>query len=633
MFNIIISIILSILLVIFIVFLIKEKRFFIKNATIFYVPLLIVLFAIHIYALGEDNALILSYEALKNTLAAIGFDGDIGRFDPNTASDALFIINYYVLSYFIGYITVSFVVDLIFGNIVNFVRTLFIKNNSVLVLMDGGEEAKVFLSTLDKKYVIIDKKNEELEKYLLENRICYLVGINKKNLNKFNGKSKVVSFLDLSENQFKAIKLLADINDTCYFKAKEDIRYALNEIVKNKAHINLFSKYELIADYFIFNNSTSKHLDDTMIDRNTLLLKDDVDINTFMIGFGKVNSTLYLELIKNNQFAKLVNNKIATYTNNYYIYNKDEIDSSNLNHNLRRIRYIEDKTNYYPWPDESFKVNKNIMDINSYEYYSSIKSNLAKKGLNIFVIGLGDDLKNLDMALKLRDRINGWNLESKSIIYVRLKDNKTSEFELPDNIIPFGSNDSILNKDVIINEEMLEIAKRRAALYADTNDIEGNWKSLPLAKRLSNKNAVFSIIHKLGLLGLEISTNNHITKESYYGIYDKNNEIEYQDNEIIYPLKFSSLINPRNTLAYLEHNRWNTEMIAKGYVPMEKSKVCVSNNKIVKDDLDKKLHVCITTFDGLDLYYDAAQSYLKRQIKYLMMKRMQWLKTKSMIMR
>jgi hypothetical protein len=162
---------------------------------------------------------------------------------------------------------------------------------------------------------------------------------------------------------------------------------------------------------------------------------------------------------------------------------------------------------------------------------------------------------------------------------------------------------------------MLEIAKRRAALYANTNDIEGNWKSLPLAKRLSNKNAVFSIIHKLGLLGLEISSNNDITKDIYYEMYDKNNEIEYKDNEIIYALKFSKLINPRNTLAYLEHNRWNTEMIAKGYIPMEKSKVCVLNNKIVKDDLDKKLHVCITTFDGLDLYYDTAAKLLKKANK------------------
>jgi hypothetical protein len=56
-------------------------------------------------------------------------------------------------------------------------------------------------------------------------------------------------------------------------------------------------------------------------------------------------------------------------------------------------------------------------------------------------------------------------------------------------------------------------------------------------------------------------------------------------------------------------------MIAKGYIPMEKSKVCVLNNKIVKDDLDKKLHVCITTFDGLDLYYDTAAKLLKKANK------------------
>ena len=217
------------------------------------------------------------------------------------------------------------------------------------------------------------------------------------------------------------------------------------------------------------------------------------------------------------------------------------------------------------------------------------------------------------MALKLNDRINSWNLESKSIIFVRVKDDITNEFDLPSNVIPFGSDKKILTHDVIINDEMLQIAKRRAALYSKTEDIEANWKSLPLAKRLSNKNAVFSIIHKMGLLGLEVVPNNKLSKEQYYEIYDIDNEIEYKDNKIVYPLKFSKTINPRNTLAYLEHNRWNTEMITKGYIPMEKSKVYVDKTKIIKDDLDKKLHACITTFDGLDLYFDDVALKLQKQ--------------------
>ena len=337
MFNIIISVLLGITFIVFVAFLIKEKKFFLKNSSVFYIPLLMILFAIHIYALKEENVLILSYEALKDTLGAIGFDADISKFDPEKAIDALFIINYYFLSFFIGYITISVVVDLIFSNIVNVIKLLFIKRNSILVLMEDSDEEKLFLKSVKRKYVIIDKKNEELEKYLLGKRICYLVGINKKNLKRFKGKSTIVSFLDDADNQFKAINLLADINNTCYFKASSDVRYALDEIIKDKSHINLFSKYELIADQFILKHSISKYLDDSMIDRKTLLLKNGVDINTFMIGFGKVNSAIYLELIKNNQFAKKTRNKINTYTSKYYIYSKDETDTSNLNHNLRRI--------------------------------------------------------------------------------------------------------------------------------------------------------------------------------------------------------------------------------------------------------------------------------------------------------
>lgn len=614
MFNIVITIILSLLFILFILFLIKEKRLFLKNSSIFYIPLLIILFVIHIYGIEENHLLILSFESLKNTIESVAFKGGLSIFNPEIANENLFIINYYVLLLFISYITFSCVIDLVFNNVINYTKSVFIRRDSVVVIMESSEEAKTFLNTLKRKYVIIDKKDTELEKYFLDKKICYLVGINEKNIYKFKDKSKIVSFLNLPDNQLKAIKLLTDLNNNqIYFKAENDIRFALDEMIKNKSNISLFNKHELIADEFIINNSISKYLDDTMIDRKTLLLNDDIDIKTFMIGFGRVNSSIYLELIKNNQYAKLIDNKISTYKVDYYIYNKEEIDKSNLNHNLRRIRYIDNKDDYYAWPDETFKVNKNIIDINSFEYYSSIKSNLALKGLNIFVIGLGNDLRDLDMALKLNDRINSWNLESKSIIFVRVKDDITNEFDLPSNVIPFGSDKKILTHDVIINDEMLQIAKRRAALYSKTEDIEANWKSLPLAKRLSNKNAVFSIIHKMGLLGLEVVPNNKLSKEQYYEIYDIDNEIEYKDNKIVYPLKFSKTINPRNTLAYLEHNRWNTEMITKGYIPMEKSKVYVDKTKIIKDDLDKKLHACITTFDGLDLYFDDVALKLQKQ--------------------
>ena len=604
MFNTVITVIISLLILLFVIFLIKEKRLFLKNSSIFYIPLFIISFIIHVYAKTEENILILCYQSFKHTMEMVALKADLTIFDPLIASEQLFITNYYLILIFVAYITFSCVIDLVFNNVINYAKALFIRNNSILVLMENSDEAKMFINTLKTKYVIIDKKNQELEKYFLENKICYLVGINEKNINKFKNKSKIVSFLDCPNNQLNSIKLLLNLDNDIYFKVEQEIRFALDEMIKDKSNITLFNKHELIADEFIINNSISKYLDDSIIDRKTLLLKDDVDIKAFMIGFGKTNSNIYLELIKNNQYAKLKDNKISTYKVNYYIYNKDEIDKSNLNHNLRRIRYVDDKLDYYMWPDDTFSVQKNIIDINSFEYYSSIKSNLALKGLNVFVVALGNDLSNLDMALKLNDRINSWNLKSKAIIFVRTKGEITNNFVLPSNIIPFGSDKNILSEDVIINDKMLQMAKRRAAIYSKTDDVEGNWKGLPLAKRLSNKNSVFSIIHKMGLLGLEIVDSKNISKEQFYEVYDINNEIKYENSKIIYPLRFSSLINPRNTLAFLEHNRWNTEMITKGYIPMEKSKVSVEKMKIIKDDLNKKLHACITTFDGLDLYFD-----------------------------
>lgn len=352
-----------------------------------------------------------------------------------------------------------------------------------------------------------------------------------------------------------------------------------------------------------------------MIDRNTASLKSDVDVSMFMIGFGKVNANLYLELIKNNQYTKIIDQKITTYPVRYNIFSRMDIDTSNLNHNLRRIRYITPSDEYLPWPEDSFIPNKYIGDINSFEFYNNIKNNIVNKGLNVFIVSLGNDLTNIDMALKINDRLKSWKFNSEAIIFVRVRDSKNLNLKIADNIIAFGSDDDVITKDAIVNQSILEISKKRAAYYANSDDVEGVWRLLPLAKRLSNKNSIFSIIHKLGLLGITIDRikENSISMDEYLKIYDVNNEIIKMDNKIEYPLKFSKLINPRNVLAFIEHNRWNVEMITKGYVPMKKSLFKVEGKKFIKDDLDEKLHGCITTSEGLDEYFDIFASMLQKE--------------------
>lgn len=77
---------------------------------------------------------------------------------------------------------------------------------------------------------------------------------------------------------------------------------------------------------------------------------------------------------------------------------------------------------------------------------------------------------------------------------------------------------------------------------------------------------------------------------------------------MIYPLVFSHELNPRNVIAYLEHNRWVVDMLTKGYIPMPKEMVQVKDHVLFKDDPFSKRHACITSFDGLDEYFADAAS-------------------------
>lgn len=615
MLNLFISIFLGLFLLIFIAFLIKEKKLFFKYSTIFYVPILIIMFVIFYYGLDVENQLGRIHDSLSNAILSITFKDSFEEFNNVYRNDFWFVVNYYIGLLFIGFITFSMVIDLFFRQAINFLKAKFILNDTVVVLMEDDEEAKTFLSSFRNRYVIIDEKNKPLEKYLLNNNIVYKVGINKKHLLKLSKTKgvKFISFLKNHENKLRVLEFFQSVDNNCYLEIDDEFSFAFEEMTIKNSNIFLFDKYDLISDDFIINHPISTYLNDDMIDRKTCLLKEDVDIHMFMIGMGHVNRHLYLELIKNNQYAKSDHGRIQTYKVKYHLFNKDKVENSNLNHKLRRIRYMNvDRSKYYPWIEDSFEFESHIEDINSFHFYQKVHENMAMKGLNVFIVSLGDDLLNIDIALKLNDRLKNWELEGKYVVFVRVKCNANINFNLPESIVCFGSDEKILSKDTIICDRLLEIAKKRAALYSQTEDIDGNWMNLSLSKRLSNKNSVFSLIHKFGLLGLKITDSNEeegITKEEYFALYDREQDIQRdENNKVIYPLVFSHELNPRNVIAYLEHNRWVVDMLTKGYIPMPKEMVQVKDHVLFKDDPFSKRHACITSFDGLDEYFADAAS-------------------------
>lgn len=121
---------------------------------------------------------------------------------------------------------------------------------------------------------------------------------------------------------------------------------------------------------------------------------------------------------------------------------------------------------------------------------------------------------------------------------------------------------------------------------------------------------------KMAMLGLEITDDNEgaISEEEYLNIYDENHCIS---ENTTYFIRNKKNISKRDALAFLEHQRWNAFMICDGYIPMKKSKIKVYKEndkvKLYKNDTNLRLHACITTFDGLEEYFDFMAKKLEEE--------------------
>lgn len=614
-FNLIILILMILSVVGMIYYRIRYRDASVKNQTILYIPFGLILFAVICYGIsyqGETNILKIFVNAFNATIKSIALDDASGKMEM-AMSNLFFSVNYYMNIIIIFYITFSIAIELFIKKIRNILCNVRLQDGTLVLVCDPNDEAKAFIESAEKLAVILNKSDDDFKKFLLDNKKTFTVGLTSRHLNDYLRKGgSCVSLLEDKEDIVKLTRMIEKSNNTVFIKITKDISYAMESIVNNFSNVILFDKYDIIAKQFVLESG----IDDFIlpsIDTKTGLLKEDNDISFTFIGFGSVNSRIYLDLIVNNQYAKLIDNHIATYGVKYNIFSNRDMDSIDLNHNLRRIRYIKDRNDYLPWPDETYRLYTSVIDVNSFSFYKDLRENLVQtNGKNIIIIATGNDLRNIDLALKLDDEIKAWRLKSDYIIYTRTKNDYRQTFANRASIRFFGLDKEAINEANIVKQDNLIMAKKRAALYAGSENVEEVWKELSLKKRISNQSSIQSIFHKLSLMGLKVSSKSDgsLTREEFMQVYDTNKEITYKDGAISYPLYFSNQVNIRNTLAFLEHNRWVMSQIVQGYIPLKKSCLDYKDGKIYKDDAGLREHICITSFSGLDAYFDMAAKLL-----------------------
>ena len=127
-------------------------------------------------------------------------------------------------------------------------------------------------------------------------------------------KSQNVS-LPLSEEDEHIINLMIDyifnsIDDEISekYKLRPAVGLAENQSVfeeivsKSSCCISYINKYQQLAIDFVDRYPFAKFMNENQIDYKTSLIKDNVNINAFLIGFGKTNQEIFLTSVANNQF-------------------------------------------------------------------------------------------------------------------------------------------------------------------------------------------------------------------------------------------------------------------------------------------------------------------------------------------
>ena len=440
-------------------------------------------------------------------------------------------------------------------------------------------------------------------------------------------------------------------------------------VASSSGCITYVNKYRKIAVDFIDKYPLTQFMDQRHIDYNTSFVREGVDINVMLLGFGKANQQIFLTSVANNQFITASKNGDDPTIKqvNYYIMEKGEAKKNkNLNHSYYRYENEmadENPDDYLPLPDAP--ANEYIMnlDINSPEFYTSIRD-ISKNpnDANFIIIAFGSDLENIDMAQKLVEKRDEWKLDNLVIFVKANRWRKEDTFIANDKCYFIGNDrEAVFNLDSIYGDRIEKLSHFRSAIHLIEYDVSANpdvtiddeyfenfvvraeneWYSRHSQnQRESNIYGSLSIRSKLHLMGLDYCPKGTegitpLTSEEYFEIYAGGDRPKIADLPHVmgkpiftYDLNFPN--SRRRNMAVHEHLRWNSFMISKGFVPATVNEILTEtvtdeNGKVRFTDgkrFDIRRHGNLTTFDGLVTFRrmtaerDCVEERKKDKIKY-----------------
>ncbi len=551
--------------------------------------------------------------------------------------------------------------------------------DKLFIFGNNPQNHLIFRSDSRRKKVIVDKiskeeqhnlytqdifyRNEENVLALVDEIVAERVGGKRQNVVIVNTNDEIRN-IEICHHFNRAIAALTPeeqmhrFNHLKIFTFGDPQNESIYEDIVQNGHgcVTYVNKYQKVAINIIEQHPFSLYLTKDQVDCSTACIRDGVEINALLIGFGKTNQQLFLTSVANNQFIAQGAKGVELKQVNYHIFDCDAIASSKrLNHTYNRYRneVLDNpgvkQDDYLTLPSMPAATNFHNLNINATEFYNDICNVVTAKpeSANFVVIAFGSDLVNIDMAKKLACKFEEWGvLHYKIFVKVRRRCNELA-LAGEKNCVAVGNEDEIVyNIENILTDRLVKMAQMRDMLYSIESFIKDN-KSAKLtqefinekseeatqkwyfrnsqAERESSTYCCLSLRSKLNLIGLDYAPieqdeREALTEEQYLAIYAKNDKPNYcqEDGKILrvnftdinpsegkpivqYTLEFNDSL--RRNLAIHEHLRWNSFMISKGVIPASKELIMTELRADGKYSNGKnyalRRHGNITTFDDL----------------------------------
>ncbi len=636
---------------------------------------LIYIYAIPLYWVGsvysEQTVLNGFFNAIRRIVDLIVLKYDISPIQSLMDANLLYAITVYICFVLVGLNAILFALSLASQYLWNFFKNLTFRHSrkeKLILFGNNAQNYSIYESEKNRAKIIIDKISDKESMTLYMKNLSYTnvdlfddyiskkvkecinkgkktyavinTGDDEKNIELSRCFIKAILGLD-NEKQEKCFNLLRIFvfGDPRYETIYEDI------IADGLGCISYINKYQKIAIDFIDKYPFTKFMNNSHIDYDTSLIREDVEINVMMIGFGKTNQEVFLTSVANNQFITKGKSGVELKKVKYHIFDKNPTENNkNLNHNYSRYKNEckgVSQDDYLPFPDYPADEHFYKLDINDVKFYNEIRriSTASVKDVNFIIIAFGTDLENIDMAKKLIAKSKEWDVENITIFVKVRGDHKGQNLSDEKNCYFIANeNEVVYNIENIIGDRIFNMAQLRNEVYDLEYEItqdscvslseerinlikqnaRHNWYvKKSQMERDSSLYGCLSLRMKLNLMGLDYCPleNNKfdsISESEYMSIYAQgdipNNSyypIKADGKPIIkYDLSFPD--SRRKNLAIHEHLRWNSFMISRGIIPSTKNQIL---NEVIKVDgklkytngrnYSERRHGNLTTFDGL----------------------------------